>query len=89
MLIRGLGIEVSREVKLLVRQGHTAFMPPSYLLEPFPCASTLCLTVCDPMEPTRGREGGPLTGSGDESVTCTVEDVMAAPGDSWVWRAYY
>lgn len=56
---------------------------------PFSCASALCLTVCDPLEPARGREGGPLTGGEDESVTCTVEDVMIALGDSWVWCACY
>lgn len=70
---------------------HTASMPHSYTYysRSFFLASALCLTVCDPLEPVRGREGGPLTGGEDESVTCTVEDVMIAPGDSWVWCACY
>lgn len=75
-----------------VRQGYTQLLCHTLIpiiAVPFSCASALCLTVCDPLEPVRGREGGPLTGGEDESVTCTVEDVMIAPGDSWVWCACY
>lgn len=71
-----------------VTHSFYATLIPSIAI-PFSCASALCLTVCDPLEPVRGREGGPLTGGEDESVTCTVEDVMIAPGDSWVWCACY
>lgn len=89
MPICGLSIEVrGREV----RQGYTQLLCRTLtpiIAVPFPCASALCLTVCDPLEPVRGREGGPLTGGEDEPVTCTVEDVMIAPGDSWVWCACY